>query len=59
VIDGMYKGIQIIDNSHVNITNTVIRNMQQTIKDGELYKTNVEHNGAGIEIIDSHVLMDN
>lgn len=58
-LDAMYKGIRALENSNVNITNTVIRNMQQTIKDGELYSTKIESSGSAIEIIDSNVTMNN
>lgn len=55
----MNKGVQITSNSNVTMTNTVVQNMRQNIKEGRLYFSEIKSSGSAVEIIDSHVLIDN
>jgi hypothetical protein len=56
VLDGRNRGIRLIDNSNATISNSVFKNMQQLVKEGNISVSELNHSGAAIRKYHAYLL---
>jgi hypothetical protein len=56
VLDGRNRGVQVVDNSNVTISNTVFKNMQQIVKEGDILVSELSYSGGAIRKYHAYLL---
>ena len=47
-LDGIYKGLRVRDESRITLTNSIIKNMIQNIKEGDVLQSDITSSGSAI-----------